>query len=406
MSFCPSELLDLNQHLEQRLLQSRGPEAFRPGFERIRTLFSPWQVMLQKRAQVVTVAGTNGKGETAHRLAMGLRRLNKKVALWTSPHLLLLSERMQGPEGEISLQELANRIDKHIGSEKLAQLSYYEFLFWIFCEWISEQDVDFIILEVGMGGRLDTVNVFDTDLVLLTSIGRDHMEYLGPRLEDVLKEKVGVARPGKKIISALDSHYLLDQLATMANQSQWFHRDIMAESILLRTDNFSLRNQVMAMIAINELLGKQPADDLHLVSGPLFGRVQTVTWGKATFILVGSHNPQGMRLLLEWQDLTANVQRVLAAFSDRRHQDWEDMRAQLRQRWDGKVSWVIFDHPKNLRYQSWAKEKGSEVLIHGLDQELDILAKKEIGVLVTGSYYFLGHFLRSLSQAYNRSRGF
>ena len=87
-------------------------------------------------------------------------------------------------------------------------LSFYELSFWLFCHQLINEKPDLIILEVGLGGRLDAVNVFDANLVILTSISRDHTEFLGNTYKDIVSEKLGVLRESCKLVFSVNSEYL------------------------------------------------------------------------------------------------------------------------------------------------------------------------------------------------------
>src|SRR5690606_37031669 len=114
-----------------------------------------------KEIKVVTIAGTNGKGETTLRLSSFLK--DKRHCVWTSPHIQRLNERFRSEEGEIGTAELEELIT--LSHEELREqgirLSYYEFLFFVFCQWALRRRPEVLLLEVGLGGRMDAVNVLD-----------------------------------------------------------------------------------------------------------------------------------------------------------------------------------------------------------------------------------------------------
>ncbi|AGX88609.1 bifunctional tetrahydrofolate synthase/dihydrofolate synthase [Candidatus Symbiobacter mobilis] len=151
---------------------------------------------------VITVAGTNGKGSTCAMLASILRQAGYKVGVYTSPHLVDFEERLR-IDGECVTASALVEAFVQVESARTrcgVSLTYFEFttlgILWI----LAHRKLDVSILEVGLGGRLDAVNIVDADCAIITSIDLDHMQFLGSTREDIALEKAGIARPGKPII--------------------------------------------------------------------------------------------------------------------------------------------------------------------------------------------------------------
>ncbi|MEK9793534.1 MAG: folylpolyglutamate synthase/dihydrofolate synthase family protein [Gammaproteobacteria bacterium] len=152
--------------------------------------------------KIITVAGTNGKGSTVSFLESVLIKENYKVGTFTSPHILRYNERIKINGIEIddeSLLEAFSLIDDIRGD---TTLTYFEFAtlsaFYLF----NKANLDVVVLEVGLGGRLDATNIVDSDVSIITSIGIDHTEFLGNTIDSIALEKAGVMRPFKKCIFA------------------------------------------------------------------------------------------------------------------------------------------------------------------------------------------------------------
>ncbi|MBH3430630.1 bifunctional tetrahydrofolate synthase/dihydrofolate synthase [Pseudomonas alkylphenolica] len=147
--------------------------------------------------RVITVTGTNGKGSTCAFLAALLRAQGLKVGVYSSPHLLRYNERVQIDGREASDQQLCEAFAAVEAARGDISLTYFEAgtlaAFWLF----RQSALDAVVLEVGLGGRLDTVNIVDADMALVTSIGVDHADYLGDTRESVAFEKAGIFRQGK-----------------------------------------------------------------------------------------------------------------------------------------------------------------------------------------------------------------
>jgi dihydrofolate synthase/folylpolyglutamate synthase len=197
--------------LEEWLMQKFGAEKFAPGLERVRSFVAPYLLEIQRQKPlIITVAGTNGKGQTAMSLARHLKHNQKSFALWTSPHIERVTERFVAQTGEIDRALLQQLLEFEAARAKAQSvgLSYYEILWAAFLRWVTLEPREFLVLEVGLGGRLDAVNLLDAQVVALTSISRDHQEYLGSRYELILQEKLGVLRKGASLFSTLETTYL------------------------------------------------------------------------------------------------------------------------------------------------------------------------------------------------------
>ncbi|MGK0367984.1 MAG: dihydrofolate synthase/folylpolyglutamate synthase, partial [Thermoproteota archaeon] len=200
-----------DEHEFQVWLESQhGKEAFEPDLLRILKILKNLIKEISQNSKIITVCGTNGKGETVGFVSRFLSDEKKTFCSWTSPHILSLRERFISNNEMIKMRDFNTVIFKVMGkcNEERVKLSYYEFLFACFVFYTHQEMPEFILLEVGLGGRLDAVNIFDADLVLLTSISRDHQQFLGNRYDQILKEKLGVLRENKSLICGAQSNYI------------------------------------------------------------------------------------------------------------------------------------------------------------------------------------------------------
>jgi dihydrofolate synthase/folylpolyglutamate synthase len=176
-------------------LEQLHPSAIDMGLERSREVAS--RMGLGKPApRVITVTGTNGKGSTCAFVASLLRAQGLKVGVYSSPHLLRYNERVQVNGLEATDAELCEAFVAVEAGRGETSLTYFEMgtlaAFWLF----QRAGLDAVVLEVGLGGRLDAVNLIDADLALVTSIGVDHSDWLGDTRESVAFEKAGIFRQG------------------------------------------------------------------------------------------------------------------------------------------------------------------------------------------------------------------
>lgn len=162
----------------------------------IKTTYKKSKISFSK-TKFIHVAGTNGKGSTARALNYILRKKGYNVGLYTSPHLIDLEERIIINNKKISKIILKRKLTKF----KKENLSFFEALTLSAIEWFSENNLDFVILEVGLGGRLDATNIIDSDITILCSIGKDHQNLLGEKLENIAEEKLAVLKEKKILIN-------------------------------------------------------------------------------------------------------------------------------------------------------------------------------------------------------------
>ncbi len=158
--------------------------------------------LLSPAVPVVTVAGTNGKGSVIATLESLAHSHKLSIGSYTSPHLIQFNERIKINGQPISDEFLIEAFSKIANIQGETQLTYFEFttLVGLYC--FAQVDLDFIALEVGLGGRLDAVNIIDADISVITSIGLDHTDWLGDTLEAIAYEKAGVGRRGKPMVIA------------------------------------------------------------------------------------------------------------------------------------------------------------------------------------------------------------
>jgi dihydrofolate synthase/folylpolyglutamate synthase len=349
------------------------------------------------QTRIVIVAGTNGKGETSLRLSQLLKQ--HRHCVWTSPHIQRITERFRNEEDEISHKELVQVIlSCHEKVTKMSyELSFYEFLFFVFCTWASRLSPEFLILEVGLGGRLDAVNVFDADLVLLPSISRDHQEILGKRYDQILSEKLGTLRKKTTLIHFLENDYLIERSEIIA-KSLGSKYVALKKVLKIPVYEFPQRNYALAGAAYCFLLQKKFLSEDWVKPVSFFEHRGEILKVDNEWTFFGSHNVDGLRKLIQFlQSGTYNLNipsfdAVIIAFSKRSHHDLKVMMKMLKEAKLGKLVVTVFDHPKAASKEdiiALAQEERLEFA-----QDIDVYLQnqdKNQRILVTGSYYFLGY---------------
>lgn len=150
--------------------------------------------------KTIHVAGTNGKGSTSHLIAAILQEAGYKVGLYTSPHLIDFRERIRINGEKISKDYVVNFVANHRESFEPIQPSFFELTMMMAFQYFAEEKIDVAVVEVGLGGRLDSTNIITPDLSIITNISLDHMQFLGNTPEKIAKEKAGIIKHGIPIV--------------------------------------------------------------------------------------------------------------------------------------------------------------------------------------------------------------
>jgi dihydrofolate synthase/folylpolyglutamate synthase len=174
------------------------PRAIELGLERVGQV---WRRMgAAFSCPVVTVAGTNGKGSTCAMLESIATQAGWRTGVYTSPHLVHFEERCRLRGQAVAADDLVPHFARVEAARQDAQLTYFEFTTLAILSLMADSALDVAILEVGLGGRLDAVNIIDTDCAIVTSVDLDHQEFLGPDREAIGREKAGILRAGRPAI--------------------------------------------------------------------------------------------------------------------------------------------------------------------------------------------------------------
>jgi dihydrofolate synthase/folylpolyglutamate synthase len=153
-----------------------------------------------RKFRSIHVAGTNGKGSVSHMLASVLQSAGYRTGLYTSPHLLDFRERIKIDGKMISESDVVHFVDQHNGVLERISPSFFEMTVAMAFDYFARKEVDVAIVEVGLGGRLDSTNIITPDLSVITNIGLDHTMFLGETLEDIAGEKAGIIKSGVPVV--------------------------------------------------------------------------------------------------------------------------------------------------------------------------------------------------------------
>ncbi|MGH8676850.1 MAG: bifunctional tetrahydrofolate synthase/dihydrofolate synthase, partial [Burkholderiales bacterium] len=300
----------LNEWLTR--LEQLHPRAIEMGLDRVSQVREAAQI--SPRFPIITVGGTNGKGSSCAFLEAILSRAGYKVGLYTSPHLLRYNERVRIAGDEASDADLIDAFERIDAARGDTPLTYFEFGTLAALELLIRHQVDVAILEVGLGGRLDAVNVFDADCAVVVSIGIDHVEYLGDTREKIGFEKAGIFRPRRAAVCAdqdppqslvdfskelgADLRLIDRDFGYRAEAAQWHYWSAAGKRFGLPypalRGRYQLQNAAASLAALEALHERIPVDmgavRRGLVEVQLPGRFQVVA-GRPQLILDVGHNP-------------------------------------------------------------------------------------------------------------------
>ena len=179
--------------------QSQGLKAYKPGIDNIRFFVEQLNLNLLE-IKFIHVGGTNGKGSTCAYLSSIIQESGYKVGLFTSPHFFDFRERIKVNNKKIEKDFIIKFIQENIELIEELNLSFFELSFGMSLYYFFEQKVDYAVIEVGLGGRLDATNIINPLLSVITNISYDHTEILGNTLEKIAYEKAGIIKKNTKII--------------------------------------------------------------------------------------------------------------------------------------------------------------------------------------------------------------
>jgi dihydrofolate synthase/folylpolyglutamate synthase len=296
-----------------------NPKSIVLGLDRVRAV---WRVLGDQEfgCPILTIAGTNGKGSSAAFAEAILQAGGYRTGCYTSPHLVRYNERIRIDERPVDDAVLCDAFDAVDQARGEVPLTYFEFgtlaAFWLF----ARESLDALVLEIGLGGRLDAVNLLDPDVALITSIGLDHQQWLGDDVEQIGREKAGILRTERPAV--FSGREMPASIAAQAETTQADLKVAGADYIVRRRAEgweltvgkrvrralpmptmrgaYQLDNAAGVLVALDALADRLPLDQrairTGLLSAKLPGRFE-VRPGQPTWVLDVAHNTQAAAAL-------------------------------------------------------------------------------------------------------------
>ncbi len=393
----------------------------------------------QKNFKVIHVAGTNGKGSTCAAIASVMGAMGNKVGLYTSPHIIDFTERIKIGNEPISESELSRLTEMFEPEIVRLNATFFEATTAIMFKYFADCEIDFAVVETGLGGRLDSTNIVDPLISVVTSIGLDHTEILGETLEKIAFEKAGIMKPGrpavinvsapsvkdvfKSVAARLNAElYFVDEVANYEElrldvDSTIFSAKVLSESYpgirFGMVGRHQMQNALTALTTL-EILDRHGT---HIETGGLYqglknvskntghrGRLERISLNPLVVLDV-AHNPEGVGAVLESLGVFGD-RRGIVLFAAMRDKDASLMLDMLRQRFEV----IILTQLRTPRSLNFAELKMLSETIklkaHIFDNSSEALrtALTQINndsfLLIIGSHYLAGEILPQLEEAF------
>ena len=397
----------------------------RPGLERISKLLETWGNP-QNRMKVILISGTNGKGSTTAFLSSILLENGGEVGSFYSPHLLEFNERIRINGERISgseAEKLENEVRKWIGAGN--EITYFEAVAACAYRYFAENKVDCAVMEVGMGGRLDAVNIAQEEIAIITSIGHEHTKWLGSEISQIAYEKAGIIKDAKVAITGAGVG--LETIRGEARKrginllvyGEDFEGDVQEESLrgsvfdysngvqlagleIKMPGKFQVGNASLAICAAERLGCSKKAIRAGLAKARMRGRIEVLS--ETPLIVVDvAHNAAGTKALVDSLPVFGE-RRIVCVFSAMRDKNWKEMLKVL-----GEVVGVFVvcapegkeraGETENLfsEAQKYAESYSSKSVGDAVEFAKE-LAKDDEMVLITGSIYMMEEVYEALAK--------
>ena len=396
----------------------------RPGLERITRLLGAWGNP-QDKMKVILISGTNGKGSTAAFLSSILTKNGWKAGSFYSPHLLRFNERIQIngkmiPDSE--LERLEAEVKKWV--EKGNEITYFEAVAAIAYRYFAEQEIDYAVMETGMGGRLDAVNVADEEIGIIASIGREHTKWLGTEISQIAYEKAGILKKGLVITGAGVGLETIRgeirkrglNLLVFGEDFEGFVRKRGVDGSVFDYSNevqlngleigmlgdFQVKNASLAVCAASNLGCSEKAIREGLEKARIRGRLEVLS-NEPLIVADVAHNAAGVKALVDSLSVFGE-RKIVCVFSCMRDKDWKEMIRVL-----GEVVGVFIvcaaegkeraEETENLfsEAKKYAETYSSKSVGEAIEFAKELAGGKDL-ILITGSIYMMGEAYGAVSK--------
>ena len=289
------------------MYQKQGKAAFKKDLTNSKA-FAKALDFPEQKIKTIHVGGTNGKGSTSHMIASVLQEAGYRVGLYTSPHLKSFTERIRINGKPVDEQFVVDFIAQHSGFIEQQGLSFFEMTVGMAFSYFASQEVDIAVIEVGLGGRLDSTNIITPEVSVITNIGLDHTQFLGDTLEAIAFEKAGIIKTGVPVVIG---EYQVEVASVFQEVAATRAAEIIFASegkTDFKTDllgDYQRHNAKTAVAAIGQLQSFAVSDD-HIKQGLLGVVENTSLQGRwqvlqecPKIVCDTAHNKEGLLLVMQ-----------------------------------------------------------------------------------------------------------
>ena len=391
-------------------LHSLKAFGFQPGLDNTRRLAAAVGNP-EAGLRFIHVAGTNGKGSTCAFIESMQRAAGRRTGLYTSPHLVRFGERIQVDRQPIPDADLVRLVARlRDAAPKDFEPSFFEFTTIVALMWFAERKVDVVVWETGLGGRLDATNIVTPLASVITSIGLDHTQVLGPTIGDIAREKAGIIKPGVPVVTSAEA---VDALAVIRHRA----RELDSPCLVVdRTASERLTtpvslpgphqrlNAATAAATCRLLRPILPCSDGQLAQGLAHtewpARMQRIERDGRLWILDGAHNRDGVAVFRQALEEGFPGRRPTLVVAMLRDKAWREMLADLASV-AGRFVVAPVNSPRTVSAEEMKealKEAGCNRPIRTVASGAEALkaVSADPFVAFTGSLYFLGEILEQI----------
>ena len=387
--------------------QTDGQKAYKPGLENITKLCDLFGNP-QEKLKMIHIGGTNGKGSTSNMLASVLQEAGYKIGLYNSPHLIDFTERIKINGENCDKEFVYDFIQKLRNLPKEITPSFFEFTTIMAFEYFYQKKVDYAIIEVGLGGRLDSTNIITPLVSAITNVALDHQDLLGNTIEEITNEKAGIIKPNIPVISGTEDPIVFDIIKVKAVEQHSRFIDATVIDSDLQSDlkgNYQQKNIKVVLALIKELQNLEiKISEKDIEEGLLHVHKNTKFIGRwfefsqdPLLICDTAHNQAGLEQVFAQLNSIQKTKHIILGFVAEKNID-EVLQILPTS------SFFYFAKPANNRgrhprdYEDLLKKSKINYKIFDTVQEAYLFAKQQLKkdhmIFIGGSNFVVGEFLQ------------
>ena len=375
--------------------QNLGGAAYKPGLERVHQLLELLQIDAQQIPSI-HLAGTNGKGSTAAYCASLLTEQDFKVGLFTSPHIYDFSERIRINGCPITPKDVIAFCHRFQNLSSTIDASFFELTFAMALAYFQAQSCDYIVIETGLGGRLDATNILNPKVSVITNIALDHQEFLGDSITAIAIEKAGIIKTQTPAVigeKSKSTQAIFEDRSRVLNAPIYFSEDFKDLVQTLPLTGYQINNFKTALLAL-KVIGFDISPQTQLAAlknlktnTGFFGRLEL--WQVAPRIVIDvSHNPAGIAATLPiiQKECEGQLYILYGAAKDKDAQQILDLFPK-----QANIAACIFSNPRSKSAADW-QLLGVEQVFEDLPSAISQIEKQMLPhdlLWITGSFFLL-----------------